>query len=120
MRVVIADDDLIVRHILSSVLQSSDPSIEIVQCTSGEECLESFRASAADLLFLDIQLPDLSGPDVLTTLRTLPNGASVRVIAVSANPEAEMRELFVRTVPDGFLEKPFTPAQVLAVLAGEG
>ena len=61
-------------------------------------------------------MPDLSGPEVLTKLRTMANGRQLKVIAVSANPEAEMRELFASEAPDAFLEKPFTPEQVLAAM----
>jgi CheY-like chemotaxis protein len=110
-KIVIADDDPIVRHILSAILGDS---YQLTLCETGEECVSHFQTSSADLLFLDIQLPDLSGPEVLAQVRGL--SPEVKIVAISANPEEEMREIFGENAPDFFLEKPFTPDRVLALL----
>ena len=111
---VIADDDIVVRHILTAILESS---FKVVAFEIGQACLDYFESNSADILFLDIQLPDYSGPDVLNILASKLGDKKPFVIGVSANPEAEMRELFSGTAPDAFLEKPFTPDGVMAVLA---
>jgi len=111
MKVVIADDDIVVRHILSAILEGN---AEIVLCPSGQECIDFFKEYSADVVFLDIQLPDFSGPEVLRELRKL--NITARVIAVSANPEQEMVEIFGDIPPDAYLEKPFTSETVNAVL----
>ena len=111
---VIADDDIVVRHILSAILEGK---YNVVAFEMGQDCLDYFQTDTADILFLDIQLPDYSGPDVLNTLAAKLGGKKPYVIGVSANPEAEMRELFSGTAPNAFLEKPFTPDQVMAVLS---
>lgn len=111
-KIVIADDDPIVRHILSAILGDT---YQITLCETGEACISHFESDSADLLFLDIQLPDLSGPEVLAKVRAI--NSSVKIVAISANPEEEMRQIFGDLAPpDFFLEKPFTPDKVLALL----
>lgn len=112
--VVIADDDIVVRHILSAILESS---YKVVTFELGQGCLDYFEANTADVLFLDIQLPDYTGPEILKILTSKLGDKKPFVIGVSANPEAEMRELFSSSPPNAFLEKPFTPDGVMAVLA---
>lgn len=113
MKFIVADDDPVVRHILSMILAESG---EIILLDNGKECLSYFEEDTADFLFLDIQLPDVTGPEVLVDLRKLPNGKTVTVVAVSANPLEEMRELFGAVQPDRYLEKPFTADKVLEII----
>jgi CheY-like chemotaxis protein len=114
---VIADDDIVVRHILTAILEND---FTVITHQTGEECLEYFKSNSADILFLDIQLPDYTGPDVLNILATKLGADKPYVVGVSANPEREMRELFSGTVPDAFLEKPFTSESVAEVVEKVG
>lgn len=110
---IIADDDIVVRHILTAILESS---FRVISFDNGQACLDYFDKDSADILFLDIQLPDFSGPDVLDILTAKLGEKKPFVIGVSANPEREMRELFSGASPDAFLEKPFTPEGVNEIL----
>ena len=62
------DDEPLARSNLS-VLLRLDPEIEIVgECGSGVEALAEIRAAKPDLLFLDVQMPECDGFDVLEQL----------------------------------------------------
>lgn len=112
---VIADDDIVVRHILTAILEGS---FKVITFEVGQDCLDYFVTNTADVLFLDIQLPDYSGPEVLNILTEKLGAKMPYVIGVSANQESEMRELFSKAAPNAFLEKPFTPDGVRAILEG--
>jgi two-component system, LytTR family, response regulator len=68
IRALIVDDEPLARSNLS-VLLRLDPAIEIVgECGSGMEAREKIRSARPDLLFLDVQMPECDGFDVLEML----------------------------------------------------
>jgi two-component system LytT family response regulator len=68
IRTLIVDDEPLARSNLA-VLLRLDPEIEIVaECGSGAEALSEIRSTKPDLVFLDVQMPELDGFDVLEML----------------------------------------------------
>jgi len=68
IRTLIIDDVELARERLKRCL-ASEPEVEIVgECEDGAKALESIRALAPDLLFLDVQMPELDGFGVLSAL----------------------------------------------------
>jgi two-component system, LytTR family, response regulator len=81
MRVLIVDDEPLARANLC-VLLRRDPTIEIVgECTSGMEALAEIRDKRPALVFLDVQMPECDGFDVLELLGAAPPAALVFVTA---------------------------------------
>ena len=68
LRTVIVDDEPLARSNLV-VLLRRDPEVEIVaECVTGEEAIDHIRRSKPDLVFLDVQMPECDGFDVLERL----------------------------------------------------
>jgi len=69
LRVVIADDEPVARSILRQLLEAS-PGVELVaECAHGNEALEALETHKPDILFLDVQMPELDGFGVLSALQ---------------------------------------------------
>ena len=118
-KVLIADDDPVVRHILTAMVESLGHEVSLAQ--SGTECLNVVRElhQADDLpevLFLDYQLLDLSGIEVLREIRATVSAATLPAVMLSANTRQELEELNSDVLPDLYLEKPFTAEDVAFVL----
>ena len=65
---LVVDDEPLARKSLL-ILLSRDPSVDVVgQCGSGAEALTEIRSSPPDLVFLDVQMPEVDGFDVLEML----------------------------------------------------
>jgi two-component system, LytTR family, response regulator len=80
-RVLVVDDEPLARSNLS-VLLRGDPEIEIVgECGSGQEGLEQIRSQKPDLVFLDVQMPELDGFDVVQAVGADAMPATVFVTA---------------------------------------
>ena len=101
---LIADDDPVVRLILTAILESLSHTVIAVE--TGTECLSAVADSEPNLLFLDHQLPDMSGGEILKKLRA--SNPKLRIIMLSANSEHELKSISPGMNPDYFLEKPFT------------
>lgn len=61
------------------------PDLNLVIAEDGKQGLEQLKACRPDLMLIDINLPDMSGVDVLHTLRQMPEGQGLRCIAMSAD-----------------------------------
>ena len=65
IRTLIVDDEPLARERLR-VLLSAEPDVELVgECADGDEAVAAIRASAPDLVFLDVQMPGTGGLDVI-------------------------------------------------------
>lgn len=101
LQCIIADDEPIARQILENYV-SDTPHLELVaSCKNAFEVLEVLQEKAVDLLFLDINMPKLSGLSFLKTMSSRPN-----VIITTAYPEFAV-EGFELSVID-YLLKPFS------------
>lgn len=84
LRVLIADDSALMRHMLTARL-SREPDLEVVGAArDGMEALESIERLRPDVMTLDLQMPRLSGIDVLARLRG--RAPCAVVILSSTNP----------------------------------
>lgn len=102
IRTLIVDDEPLARERLASLL-SSEPDMEIVgQCRDGEEAVRAITAHTPDLVFLDVQMPGLTGFDVIDAVG--PERMPL-VIFVTAYDQHALRAFQVRALD--YLLKPF-------------
>jgi DNA-binding LytR/AlgR family response regulator len=101
LQCIIADDEPIARQILENYIDVI-PNLEIVaSCKNAFEVMDVLQKQAVDILFLDINMPKLSGLSLLKTMKEKPN-----VIITTAYPEYAI-EGFELSVTD-YLLKPFS------------
>ena len=65
IRTLVADDELLARKKICQLLKPHPEIVIAGQCAAGRETIAAIRAIAPDLLFLDVQMPDLDGFEVL-------------------------------------------------------
>jgi two-component system LytT family response regulator len=106
IRVLVVDDESLARRNLT-VLLRRDPDVgSIAECGSGLEAIEAIRKSKPDLVFLDVQMPECGGFDVLELLGSdLPP----TVIFVTAYDEYALRAFEAGALD--YLLKPFDDAR---------
>jgi len=69
IRTLIIDDELLARQRIVGLLKAYHKSIKIIgECKSGEEAIKTIQTTKPDLIFLDIQMRDMNGFDVLNRL----------------------------------------------------
>jgi len=106
LRTLVVDDEPLARTNLT-VLLRRDPEIgSIAECGSGAEALVEIRNSRPDLVFLDVQMPELDGFDVLELLGSDQPPA---VVFVTAHDEYALRAFEAGALD--YLLKPFTDAR---------
>ena len=117
--ILIVEDHPTMREAMRMVLEHE--GFVIREAADGAAALEMVRAQPPDLVFLDLNIPGMTGADVLKNLKQDPETASVRVIIVTATGEEE-RERVLALGADEYFTKPFSPTALLRtverVLAG--
>jgi len=109
-KALIVDDEELARKLLREML-ASHPEIEIVgECGNGMEAVKAVAESEPALLFLDVQMPKLSGFDVLE----LVDPAGLAVIFVTAFDQYAMKAFDVHAVD--YLLKPYSKERFEAAL----
>ena len=112
LRAVIVDDEPLARSSLR-VLLSRDPAIELVaECGSGEEAVGCIGELRPDLVFLDVQMPELDGFDVIERLGA---GVPPAVVFVTAYDQHALRAFDAGALD--YVLKPFTDARFGLALA---
>ncbi len=114
IRVVIADDEPLIRAGIRMIL-NSDPEIQVVgEAADGRAAVEAARAHAADVVLLDIQMPVLDGLSALPELRRAVPAARVVVLTTFGERENVLRALEYGGA--GFLLKDTAPAELIGAV----
>ena len=113
-RVLIADDDDLVRAGLVEVL-SNDATIEIVgQASTGREAVERARRLAPEVVLMDVRMPDLDGIGATRELTRV--APSVRVLILTTFEQDEYVFGALRAGASGFLLKRTRPEELIAAV----
>ena len=110
--VYVVDDDLAVRQALSSVIRSIGLRVETF--ASAQEFLRHTPADAPACLILDVQLPDVSGLDLLSELDT--RAAPIPIIFITGHGTIPMSVRAMKAGAVEFLTKPFREEDLLAAI----
>src|SRR5215469_18309536 len=102
LKVLVVDDEALARRSVAVLLRDDPDIASVVECGSGQEAIETIRRSPPDLLFLDIQMPECGGFDVLEMLGgDMPSA----VVFVTAHDQYALRAFEAGALD--YLLKPF-------------
>jgi CheY-like chemotaxis protein len=115
LRILVAEDDPVNQKVTLSMLKRLGYSPDLV--VSGKEVLAAASNQIYDLIFMDIQMPEMDGIEATLRLRRhLPLERQPRIIAMTATVLAEDREYYLTAGMDGCLRKPFIEADLRQAL----
>ncbi len=111
MRVVIADDEPLARRGICQLLADHAHTRVVAECSNGIEAVEAITSCEADLVFLDVQMPELDGFEVL---RHVGAERMPSVVFVTAYDALALRAFDVAAVD--YLMKPVGPERFAAAM----
>jgi signal transduction histidine kinase/AmiR/NasT family two-component response regulator len=116
LRVLLAEDNA-VNALLASVLLRK-AGHEVTHVVTGRKALDSLTVNAFDIVLMDVQMPDMDGMEATAEIRRseIKTGRHIPIVAFTAHAMAEDRKRFLAAGADGYLTKPFTPAQLNNVI----
>ena len=90
-RILIVDDESLIRHALTTALRQDDTTVEAV--SSGKEALGEFDRNSYNLCFLDIHLPDMNGLDIMKTVRKASPATKIVILTGSEVDDEMMKSI---------------------------
>jgi len=112
-RILIVDDEPLIRQSLSGVLE--DEGYQTHAVGSGEECCEELRHTAYDLVLLDVWLPGMDGLETLSRIQEIPFADRPVVVIISGHGTIETAVKATKLGAFDFIEKPLTIEKVSVV-----
>jgi CheY-like chemotaxis protein len=111
-RVLVAQSDAVERRLVTGYVAQF--GCQTSESRSGQEALESLLTSPADLLLLDVQLPDMDGIDVTRVLRSQPKTASLPIILMTSRLDRHLLAFGIQSGATDVLSKPLDLSSMIA------
>ena len=113
MKILLVDDKELILFSLSRILRQGGSDVTTV--TNGKDALREVGSSSYDICFLDVQLPDANGLELMKTFRQLSPTTSIIIMTALCLTNEQQRSL--RSHDCHYLPKPFELDQVQALVA---
>ena len=120
-RVLVVDDSPVIRDLIAVNLELE--GFEVTTAGDGEEALALVAGQRPDVITLDVVMPRLDGFETAARLRADPATSDIPLVLVTARAAAGDLARGEELGVDGYLTKPFEPAELVALvgrLVGQG
>jgi two-component system sensor histidine kinase RpfC len=112
LKILVAEDNPTNQKVISKILESAGHRPTLV--ANGEQALDALAKESFDLVILDMQMPLISGLEVVKIHRfTSPKDSPVRFLVLTANATTEAKNECQEAGVDAYLTKPINPAKLL-------
>jgi two-component system chemotaxis response regulator CheY len=116
MRTILTvDDSPSVRQMVGYTLQRAGYSV--IEACDGCDALEKLTLTPAHMVIADLNMPRMDGLDLIRRLRSEPNYRFVPIIMLTTENEVEKKQAGRAAGATGWIVKPFTPEQLVAVVS---
>lgn len=113
--VLIVDDDPFIRKLIAITLEDV-AGFELAEAGDGAEALAAASRGSPEMVFLDIDMPELDGLEVCRRLRAAPETASATIVILTAAAGDAAEREAEGAGADLFLTKPFSPLELLRLV----
>jgi two-component system OmpR family response regulator len=107
--ILIADDDEHICDVISFALEKAD--MQVTVANDGKQAVDKFIAKPADLIVLDINMPEMDGLEVCREVR---KSSEVPILFLSSRDDEIDRILGLEIGGDDYVTKPFSPRELVA------
>jgi CheY-like chemotaxis protein len=112
--ILVVDDDDNIRGLLRAMLERG--AHRVVEAEDGRGGLALVQRAPLDLIVLDVNLPDLDGPELCRRVKADPATRALPVLMLTAATQEENRKRCLDAGADGYLTKPFSPLALLDLI----
>jgi len=107
---MIVDDSATMRKIIMRTVRMSGLEFDTTEeAGNGVEALEKLKSTPVDIVLCDINMPEMSGTEMVKQARQLPNCKETKIIMVSTESSQDLINGVLADGANGFITKPFTP-----------
>lgn len=113
IRILVVDDASFIRDMVKKHLRDRIADVEVIDAVDGNRALAAMKQQTMDLILSDWEMPNMSGEELLRTVRSDERTAKTPFIMISSRGD---RDHVVKAIQSGvsdYLSKPFTPDELL-------
>lgn len=118
MRILVAEDNRTNRMVIKAMLTPTKAQVAFAE--DGEEAVKMFKAERFDLVFMDIQMPNMNGMQATRIIREMemaePGRTKTPIVAVTANAMPHQRQEYLAAGMDDHVAKPIQPMELYQVM----
>ena len=114
-RILIVEDSLTMRALLTSALEELDTPVKITGVESGFEALRVLPRDDYDLILTDINMPDINGLELVSFVKNDAKYRSIPLIIVSTEGSERDRDKGMGLGADAYVVKPFQPEELCRI-----
>jgi CheY-like chemotaxis protein len=114
LRILLVEDEAVNRRVMLRQLERLGYHAD--SAADGLQAVEAARAKPYDLIFMDLQMPELDGAGAARRIRELPGAWRPRIVALTGDEGDEVRASSAAAGMDDLLTKPVSPADLHAAL----
>ena len=111
MRILVVDDEAIIRHLLTDVLKNDQHQVVAVE--NGKEAVEEVKCSNFDLIFSDVHMPVLNGLETIKRIRNIDK--NITIVMMDSFPDL-LSELAQEEGAITCIHKPFELKDIREIL----
>ena len=115
LKILVVDDSKVMREMIIACLRGVE-GLHFTEAASGLEAIERLSLGAFDLMFLDLNMPDIGGFEVVEFVRSQDTLKDLPIIVVTTRGEEATRTRALALGASRFMTKPFNPEAVLSEL----
>jgi two-component system chemotaxis response regulator CheY len=115
LKILIVDDSKVMREMIVACLRGVT-GLEFAQAASGLEAIERLSLATFDLMFLDLNMPDIGGFEVVEFVRSQDQLKELPIVVVTTRGEEATRTRALQLGASSFMTKPFNPEQIVSEL----
>lgn len=115
-QILVVDDSKVMRDMVVACLRGLEGAT-FVQAGSGLEAIERLSLGHFDAAVLDLNMPDISGIEVLEFVRAQDRLKSLPIIVVTTRGDDDSRAQALAAGASNYMTKPFTPEAIVAAVA---
>jgi two-component system chemotaxis response regulator CheY len=119
LRALVIDDSRVMRNIVMQTLRHTKlAEFEFTEAEDGADGLSKFSAAKTDIVFVDWNMPKMTGIDFVRQLRAASANDQVPIVMVTSEKSmGKVMEATDRAGADAYICKPFTPEELISKLA---
>ena len=116
MHILLAEDNPVNQQVAATMLRKRGHEVDVV--ANGTAAVAAVRATAYDVVLMDIQMPEMDGFAATEAIRALPDRAGLPIIALTAHALSGERERCLSHGMTGYLTKPFRSHELFGLVEG--
>lgn len=117
IKILVAEDNVINMHLTKIYLKELIPNCHIVEASDGIEAVELYKKEKPDLIFMDIQMPEMNGIEATKIIRTFEKEIEIPIIALTAGTLPGEKERCEQAGMNDLLAKPLLKQTMAAMIA---